>query len=256
MEALLFCSALWNMTPLLKNIRKWGKLQEAVRPVCGCPCVNTSAYFHLSSSSTNMFTFLLKLLTYFMKLDIFTLDSSTQMHVLPALCCEICNHNCDIFRGSEAHCTVLQAVSPGGTLEHWGGAAWWWREGVSVWQPCEALPPTTLFRKCKFERYYILLSYGRRRREQRTKWKVIVSQIESLWAVMRKVENNFMHFPFFRIVWTLEKSKEISAGLVESWNSTKPLYLSVWERERERERQLQYVSFQGYDSWAAIALQT
>ena len=43
-------------------IRKWGKLQEAVRPIRGSPYVNTSAYFHLSSSSINLFNFLLKLL--------------------------------------------------------------------------------------------------------------------------------------------------------------------------------------------------
>ena len=38
----------------LKNIRKWGKLQEAIRPTRGSPCVSTTASFHLSSSSTNL----------------------------------------------------------------------------------------------------------------------------------------------------------------------------------------------------------
>ena len=172
MEALLFCSALWNMTPLLKNIRKWGKLQEAVRPVCGCPCVNTSAYFHLSSSSTNMFTLLLKLLTYFMKLDIFTLDSSTQMHVLPALCCEICNHNCDIFRGSEAHCTVLQLSHQAG---HWsteeeqpGGGGKEWVSGNLV-RHC---PPQHYSESASLKDiiYCFLMVDVEESREQNEKW--------------------------------------------------------------------------------------
>ena len=44
-----------------KNIKKWRKLWEAIRPIHGSPYVNTSAYFHQSSSSINLSNLLLKL---------------------------------------------------------------------------------------------------------------------------------------------------------------------------------------------------
>ena len=44
-----------------KNMRKCGKLQEDARPIYGSSCVNTFAYFHLSYSSINLSSLLLKL---------------------------------------------------------------------------------------------------------------------------------------------------------------------------------------------------
>ena len=47
-----------------KNIRKRGKLQEAVKTIRGSPYVNTFAYFHVSSSSINLSNLLSKLLSF------------------------------------------------------------------------------------------------------------------------------------------------------------------------------------------------
>ena len=44
----------WMSTRIHKNVRKWLKLQEAIRPIRGSPYVNTSAYSHLSSSSIHL----------------------------------------------------------------------------------------------------------------------------------------------------------------------------------------------------------